>query len=239
MKERLQKIISASGYASRRAGEELIKAGRVTVNGETASLGDSADPDTDIVAVDGAVLSLYTDKKYIILNKPAGFVTTLSDEEGRKCVSELVSDVGTRVYPVGRLDMYSEGLLILTNDGEFANSLTHPSGLENKVYHVTVKGKCTPHSLKILRSPLNIDGYVITPAEVEVISENEGSAVLEVTIHEGRNRQIRKMCEQSGLKLIKLVRIKESCFELGGLPSGKWRYITEKELQDYRDNHIK
>lgn len=239
MKERLQKIISASGYASRRAGEELIKAGRVAVNGVTASLGDSADAATDEITIDGERISAVAEKTYIILNKPRGYVTTMSDEKGRKCVSELVTDVGRRIYPVGRLDMYSEGLLIMTDDGDFANTLMHPSGLENKTYHAWISGECPDSAIETLRSPLEIDGYRISPAEVSVCERHSASAILEITIHEGRNRQIRKMCEIAGLKLVRLKRIAESNFLLGDLPIGKWRFITDEELQEFYKNQAK
>lgn len=239
MKERLQKIISASGYASRRAGEELIKSGRVTVNGVVASLGDSADTECDEIAVDGISLTAVEQKTYIMLNKPRGYVTTMKDEQGRRCVAELVKDVGRRVYPVGRLDMYSEGLLIMTDDGDFANKLMHPAGLENKTYHVYISGKCSDKAIDIMRSQLDIDGYSIKPADVFVLDRNSTGAILEITIHEGRNRQIRKMCELAGLKLTRLRRISEANFLLGDLQPGKWRYISETELQEFFKNQAK
>ncbi|MCF0137836.1 MAG: rRNA pseudouridine synthase [Oscillospiraceae bacterium] len=236
MKERLQKIISSSGYASRRAGEELIRAGRVTVNGNVASLGDMADPDTDIVAVDGVSLTAVSRRTYIMLNKPRGYVTTMSDEKGRKCVAELVRDVGARVYPVGRLDMYSEGLLIMTDDGDFANRLMHPSGVESKTYHAYISGECSDEALRLLRSPLVIDGYKISPAKVTVLSRDPNGALLEICIHEGRNRQIRKMCEAAGIKLIRLRRVAEANFVLGSLKTGHWRHLTREELQVFFEN---
>lgn len=236
MKERLQKIISASGYASRRAGEELIRAGRVTVNGITASLGDCADTDCDIVAIDGVNIAVRAQKTYIMLNKPRGYVTTMQDEQGRKCVKELVKNVGTRVYPVGRLDMYSEGLLLMTDDGDFANKLMHPSREANKTYLAHIRGECTEASLNVLRSPLIIDGYRIRPADVEIAEKNADITVLKITIHEGRNRQIRKMCETAGLKLTRLIRISEANFSIGELKPGEWRNLTEKELQVFFSN---
>lgn len=236
MKERLQKIISASGYASRRAGEELIRAGRVTVNGIIASLGDCADTDCDTVAVDGVNIAVKAKKTYIMLNKPRGYVTTMQDEQGRKCVKELVKNVGTRVYPVGRLDMYSEGLLLMTDDGEFANKLMHPSREANKTYLAHIRGDCSEAALNVLRSPLIIDGYRIRPADVDVVEKNADITVLKITIHEGRNRQIRKMCEMADLKLTRLIRISEANFSLGELKSGEWRYLTEKELQAFFSN---
>lgn len=231
MKERLQKIISAAGVASRRAAEEVIKSGKVTVNGKTAKLGDSADIDTDIICIDGQTIGRRADKTYIMLNKPRGYVTTLSDEKGRPCITELIKDVGKRVYPVGRLDMYSEGLLILTDDGDFANRLMHPSHEMTKTYHAWVNGKCSVAALDRLRAPFNIDGYETKPADVEIIYSGDDYTQLSISIHEGRNRQIRKMCEQTGLKLTKLKRVAEGKLELGALKPSKWRVLTEQELQ--------
>lgn len=232
MKERLQKIISSSGVASRRAGEELIKAGKVSVNGVTAKLGDSADIDIDTICVDGLILNRQEKRTYIMLNKPRGYVTTLSDEKGRHCVSELVAEVGTRVFPVGRLDMYSEGLLIMTDDGELANKLMHPSAEVNKTYHAWIEGECSGEALAKLSSALVIDGYKIKPAEVEILHAHSEYTQLSITIHEGRNRQIRKMCAMCGLKLNRLMRVSEGSLQLGGLKAGKWRYLTETELQE-------
>ena len=232
MKQRLQKFISAAGIASRRGSEELIKTGKVTVNGIPAALGDSADPDTDVICVDGRLLARPAERTYIMLNKPRGYVTTLQDEKNRRCVSELVKDAGVRLYPVGRLDMYSEGLLIMTDDGDFANRLMHPSSQTDKTYHAWVKGKCSETALKVLGNPLVIDGYRIHPADVSVIKEAEDYTQLSVRIHEGRNRQIRKMCDCAGLKLTKLRRVAEGSLSLGQLRSGQWRYLTEEELQE-------
>ncbi len=232
MKERLQKIISSSGVASRRAGEELIKAGKVSVNGVTAKLGDSADIDIDTICVDGLILNRQEKRTYIMLNKPRGYVTTLSDEKGRHCVSELVADVGARVFPVGRLDMYSEGLLIMTDDGELANKLMHPSAEVNKTYYAWIEGECSSQALAKLGSALVIDGYKIKPAEVSVLQAKSEYTQLSITIHEGRNRQIRKMCQMCGLKLNRLMRVAEGSLQLGNLKAGKWRYLTGKELQE-------
>lgn len=232
MKQRLQKLISAAGMASRRSSEELIKAGRVTVNGIPASLGDSADPETDIICVDGHLLARHAERTYILLNKPRGYVTTLRDEKNRRCVSELVKDAGVRLYPVGRLDMYSEGLLIMTDDGEFANRLMHPKSHTDKIYYAWVKGRCSAHALEVLSSPLIIDGYRIRPAEVEIIKTGDDYTQLSIRIHEGRNRQIRKMCGCAGLSLTKLRRVGEGSLSLGELRPGQWRYLTEEELQD-------
>lgn len=232
MKQRLQKLISAAGMASRRRSDELIKAGRVTVNGVPAALGDSADPDIDIICVDGRLLERHDERTYIMLYKPRGYVTTLNDEKNRRCVSELVKDTGIRLYPVGRLDMYSEGLLIMTDDGELANRLMHPSSQTDKTYHAWVKGRCGETALEVLRSPLVIDGYRIRSAEVEIIKTAEDYTQLSICIHEGRNRQIRKMCDCAGLSLTKLKRVSEGCLSLGELRPGQWRYLTEEELQE-------
>ncbi len=232
MKQRLQKLISAAGMASRRRSEELIKAGKVTVNGIPAALGDSADPDIDIICVDGRLLLRPAERTYIMLYKPRGYVTTLRDEKNRRCVSELVKDAGVRLYPVGRLDMYSEGLLIMTDDGELANRLMHPSSQTDKTYHVWVKGRCSETALKVLGSPLVIDGYRIRPAEVELVKQTEEYTQLSIRIHEGRNRQIRKMCDCAGLRLTKLRRVSEGSLSLGELRPGQWRRLTEEELQE-------
>ena len=234
MTERLQKIISSSGLMSRRAAEELIAAGKVTVNGVTASTGDKADAEKDCILVDGKALPPAGEKIYIMLNKPKGYVTTLSDEKGRRNVSELVKDVGARLYPVGRLDMYSEGLLIMTNDGNFANRLMHPSHEIDKTYRTWVTGADIGWAVELLRCPMEIDGYLIRPARVDILVLQGNSAVLTVTIHEGRNRQVRKMCECAGLKVTRLLRVSEGGVELGTLKSGKWRRLTEEELKRLR-----
>lgn len=230
MKERLQKIISASGLMSRRAAEELIAAGKVSVNGATAALGDKAEAGIDRILVDGKVLPSAGEKLYIMLNKPRGYVTTLSDEKGRKNVSELVKELGTRLYPVGRLDMYSEGLLLMTNDGDFANRLMHPSHQVDKCYHTWVKGEDMGWAVELLRCPMEIDGYVTSPAQVDILELKGEEALLGITIHEGRNRQVRKMCEAAGLKVTRLMRVSEGGVELGTLKSGRWRRLTEEEL---------
>ncbi len=230
MKERLQKIISASGLMSRRAAEELIAAGKVSVNGVTAALGDKAEAGIDRILVDGKALPSAGEKLYIMLNKPRGYVTTLSDEKGRKNVSELVKELGTRLYPVGRLDMYSEGLLLMTNDGDFANRLMHPSHQVDKCYHTWVKGEDMGWAVELLRCPMEIDGYVTSPAQVDILELKGEEALLGITIHEGRNRQVRKMCEAAGLKVTRLMRVSEGGVELGTLKSGRWRRLTEEEL---------
>lgn len=226
MNERLQKILSARGLASRRGAEELISAGRVTVNGAAAKLGDSADPNKDIIMVDGQPLNDEPEKVYIMLNKPRGYVTTLSDEKGRKTAASLVADCGKRVHPVGRLDMDSEGLLLFTNDGELTNRLTHPSYEKEKTYIVYVEGQLGDNISK-LREPMLIDGYMTSGAKVSRVAEGR----LKITIREGRNRQVRKMCTQVGLKVLRLIRISEDGLELGKLPKGKWRYLEPWELE--------
>ena len=231
MKERLQKLISASGLMSRRAAEEAILSGRVLLNGHTAVPGDKADPDEDRILVDGAPLPCGGKKIYVMLNKPRGVVTSLHDEKDRPDVSGLVSDLGVRLYPVGRLDMYSEGLLLMTNDGEFANRVMHPSHECRKTYRTWVKGERIDRALARLRAPMEIDGYRIRPAEVELVSEDPGSALLSITIHEGRNRQVRKMCALAGLKVTRLMRTAEGELSLGDLKPGQWRFLTDDEVR--------
>ena len=238
MKERLQKIISASGIASRRHAEELICAGRVTCNGVVCKLGDCADAATDIILVDGKEIQIAADKVYILLNKPRGFVTTLSDEKGRKNVAQLVTGCGVRVYPVGRLDMDSEGLLLLTNDGAFANRMMHPSHNVDKTYLVWVTGYSTA-GLHKLKEPIILDGYQIRRPEVRLIASNAaGIAKLEITIHEGRNRQVRRMCDAAGMQVTRLQRISEGSLQLGNLPCGNWRYLTKEEIDRINAVHI-
>ena len=231
MTERVQKILASRGVCSRRKAEEMIAAGRVTCNGVVASLGDSADPDQDEILLDGIALPSQDDYVYILLNKPRGYVTTLSDEKGRKNAAQLVADCGKRVYPVGRLDMDSEGLLLFTNDGEFANSLMHPKHEVNKTYRVVVRGY-TDQGLEKLKEPVTLDGYTIRKPDVvlERKSQTSDRAELLVTIHEGRNRQVRRMCDLAGMKVLRLIRISEGKLQLGRLPSGKWRYLTAEEV---------
>ncbi len=230
MEERLQKIISAHGAASRRRAEELIAAGRVTVNGAAAVLGSRADPERDDIRIDGLPLRQKDRPVYIALNKPRGCVTTMNDDRGRPTVAELVSGLGVRVYPVGRLDMDSEGLLIMTNDGDFANRAAHPGGETSKTYIVTVTGTDIPASAEKMSQPMDIDGYIIRRAQVEVLSDAGGSGKLSVRIHEGRNRQVRKMCGKCGLAVKRLVRVTEGGVQLGDLQPGQWRYLTAEEI---------
>lgn len=230
MTERLQKILSARGICSRRKAEELISAGRVLVNGAVARLGCAADPETDEILVDGKPLPSQEQNVYIMLNKPRGFVTTLSDEKGRKNAAQLVADCGTRVYPVGRLDMDSEGLLLFTNDGEFANAMMHPKHEVNKTYCVTVRG-FTEEAMEKLKLPVTLDGYTIRRPDVRLLRQGEnGWALIEVTIHEGRNRQVRRMCDIAGMQVSRLQRVSEGELKLGNLQKGKWRHLTAEEV---------
>lgn len=233
MKERIQKILASRGIASRRRAEELVAAGRVTCNGQICHLGDSADPKTDTILLDGKPIPSGGKPLYIMLHKPRGFVTTLSDEKGRKNAAQLVADCGQRVYPVGRLDMDSEGLLLFTNDGEFANTLMHPKHEVNKVYRVTVKGY-SEKGVEKLKLPVTLDGYTIRPPDVSIIWTDGDTAELQVTIHEGRNRQVRRMCAIAGMTVKKLCRIVEGSLSLGDLPCGKWRYLTDEEMEGLR-----
>lgn len=233
MTERLQKILASRGIASRRKAEELIAQGRVTRNGTVAQLGDSADPDIDEILLDGKPLPSREALVYIMLNKPRGFVTTLSDEKGRRNAAELVADCGVRVYPIGRLDMDSEGLLLFTNDGEFADHLMHPRHEIEKIYEVWVTG-FEPGREVQLRRPITLDGYTIRPPKVKLVRSKDEKAVFLVTIHEGRNRQVRRMCQAAGLTVTRLRRVKEDSLELGQLPLGKWRHLTADEVASLR-----
>ena len=229
MKERLQKILSAAGVCSRRAAEGYLTAGRITVNGETAQLGQQADPETDDIWVDGVPLGREPEAVYLMLNKPRGYVTTVSDEQGRKTVMDLLTGIHTRVYPVGRLDRDSEGLLLLTNDGALTHRLLHPSHEVSKEYHVTVSGP-VEHAAENLRRIRDVAGMPIQPAEVRQLRRTGDRAELSVIIHEGRNRQIRRMCARCGLEVLRLQRVREHCLELGKLSLGQWRYLTAEEI---------
>mgnify|MGYP002672634254 CR=1 FL=1 len=238
MKERLQKLIASAGLCARRTAEEWIAAGRVCVNGAVASLGDRADPETDTVTVDGAPLPGKPGAVYLMLNKPRGYVTTLSDEYGRRTAAELVADCGVRVYPVGRLDRDSEGLLLFTNDGELAQRLLHPRHQVDKVYLVTVRGDIRGAAERLM-AITQLDGEPIAPAQAAEVTRHEGQAMLRVTIHQGKNRQVRRMCAQIGLHVVRLQRIQEDSLLLGDLPAGKWRYLTDKELQGLRGGEMR
>ena len=228
---KVQKYFSDCGVMSRRAAEEAIKKGLVRVNGEVVREGERIIPGVDLVEYNGVAVIPSADKKtYVLLNKPRGFVTTLSDEKGRRTVAELVASVGTRIYPVGRLDMDSDGLLLFTDDGELTNKLTHPRHEIPKIYHVTVSGKVSREKIDALSSPMIIDGYKILPVKTRVIDEGVSSSTLEMTLYEGRNRQIRKMCQQQNLKITRLCRVAIGNIRLGSLAVGKWRYLTPAEV---------
>ena len=230
-KIRLQKYFTDCGVLSRRAAEEEIKAGKVFVNGVRAELGDKVDPDEDTVEYRGKRIAPQGTQKhvYILLNKPCGVVTSAKDEKGRVCVTDLVK-CGTRVYPVGRLDLNSQGLILMTNDGELTNKLTHPRHEIPKIYEVDVVGKVTTEQLNTLNSSMTVDGYILLPVKTEFLSKNEKFTTLRMTLYEGRNRQIRKMCEQVGLKVAKLTRVAIGNITLGTLEYGKWRYLTKDEV---------
>ena len=229
MRERLQKLLSARGIASRRQAEQMIAQGRVLVNGRPAALGDRADPAADEITVDGRRLPPAQSFVYIMLNKPRGVVTTLSDEKGRKNAAQLVSGCGCRVWPVGRLDMDSEGLLLFTNDGSFSQAVAHPRGRVDKHYRVWVQGY-GPDRLAALSRPVVLDGYQIAKPEIRLLHAQGGRACLAVTIHEGRNRQIRRMCAMAGMGVTRLVRLGEGKLTLGSLKPGQWRYLTPAEV---------
>ena len=233
MAERLQKILSARGVASRRTAETWIQQGRVMVNGVPARLGDTADPEQDEILLDGKPLPQGQEPVYILLNKPRGYVTTLSDEQGRPNAAQLVADCGVRVYPVGRLDMDSEGLLLFTNDGAFANALMHPKHQVKKTYDVWVTGYVPGAEIRLAR-PIELDGYTIRKPEVKLFKAEGNRARLRVTIHEGRNRQIRRMCQAAGMTVTRLRRIREGSVWLGDLAPGAWRHLTREEVARLR-----
>ena len=231
MTERLQKLIARSGLCSRRAAEALLTEGRVTVNGAAARLGDKADPETDAIAVDGKPLTFAEPMVYLMLNKPRGYVTTLSDELGRRCVTDLLTGVEERVYPIGRLDRNSEGLLLFTNDGELANRIMHPASHINKVYRVTVRPDITDEQAAELSAGVKIGENTTTlPATVLILEKQPGRVVLQITISEGKNRQIRRMCEAVGLEVVRLKRIAVGPIKLGMLQPGHWRDLKPAEL---------
>ena len=228
---RLQKYLSDCGVASRRKSEELIEQGKVRVNGKVASIGEKIDPKHDTITVSGKKIVRQKTHTYIMLHKPRGFITTMSDEMDRKCVAQLIQDVPARVYPVGRLDRDSEGLLLFTNDGAFANAMTHPSKHVPKTYRVTVRPSITQEQLTALTQGVIIDDGVTAPAEVRVITKEENRVVLEIILYEGRNRQIRKMCEALGLEVARLRRTAIGTVKLGMLKQGDWRELTEDEVR--------
>lgn len=232
-KVRLQKFIADSGLMSRRAAEAEIERGNFSVNGHLASIGMKIDPASDVVAYKGKRIK-YEKKKYtyIMINKPRGYLSSTADDHGRKCVTDLLEGVDARVYPVGRLDLISEGMLLLTDDGELKNRLTHPSHTIPKIYRVKVSGSVSESQMDILTSPLVIDGYKIKPVDVIITGEDESGTVLKFTLFEGRNRQIRKMCEAAELTVKRLSRVSIGNLKLDGLPVGKWRYLEQSEV-DY------
>ena len=229
MRERLQKLIARAGVCSRRTAETLLTAGRVTVNGVAAQLGDKADAETDVIAIDGTAIAFAEPSVYLMLNKPRGYVTTLRDELGRATAAELVADCGVRVFPVGRLDKESEGLLLFTNDGALMQAMTHPSHQVDKTYEVTVTGQLEGAADR-LSAVTELDGEPIVPAQVEIMERRQGQALLRVTIHQGKNRQIRRMCPQVGMQVTRLRRVSEDALTLGDLKPGQWRYLTDAEV---------
>lgn len=232
MEDRLQKILSAAGVCSRRKAEEYITAGRVTVNGAVAALGDRADPARDQIALDGCPVGRTAQRTVLMLYKPRGVVTTLSDERGRKTVAQLVADCPARVWPVGRLDMDSEGLLLLTDDGDLTNRLTHPRHEVEKEYLVWVTG-CTPEGLDRLAQPMTLDGQPLHPAGVKTLRREGERTVLSVVIHEGKNRQVRRMCAACGMTVRRLKRVREGRLTLDRtLRPGQWRPLTAAELDN-------
>ena len=230
MTERLQKIIARAGVCSRRGAEELLRQGRVFVNGAQAALGDQADPEQDEITVDGKLLHAAPQAVYLMLHKPRGYVTTLKDEYGRQTAAELVEGCGERVFPVGRLDKESEGLLLFTNDGALMQSLIHPSGEVDKTYRVTVRGELE-NAVQRLGALRDVEGEPIRPAQVRLLERRTKELVLEIVIHEGKNRQIRRMCRQCGMEVARLQRTAEHTLMLGDLPAGQWRYLTEEEVR--------
>ena len=232
-KIRLQKYMADAGIMSRRAAEEEIKNGNVSINGHVAELGAKIDPRNDVISYRGKRIR-YEKKEYtyIMMNKPRGYLCSTTDDRGRKCVTDLLDGVDARVYPVGRLDLVSEGILLLTDDGELKNRLTHPKHTIGKVYRVKVAGKVSDEQMEILSSPLVIDGYKIQPVTVSISGEDDSGTVLKMTLFEGRNRQIRKMCEAADLTVKRLSRISIGNLKLDGLPVGKWRYLEQHEV-DY------
>lgn len=230
-KVRLQKFLAESGVASRRKSEELIEQGKVKVNGNIAHIGDKINPKKDTVTVNGKKIVKQKSHTYIMLHKPRGFITTMSDEMERKCVAELIKDVPGRVYPVGRLDRDSEGMLLFTNDGEFANAMTHPTRHVPKTYRVTVRPSINEEQVTKLTTGIMIDDRMTSPCEVRIVTREEGRVVLEIILHEGRNRQIRKMCEEVGLEVARLKRTAIGSIKLGMLKQGDYRELTEDEVR--------
>ena len=235
---RLQKFIAQCGIASRRKAEEMITQGKVKINGKTAVLGDKVTSADKVTLSGRRIVMPKTHYRYIMLNKPRGFVTTMSDERGRKCVAELVSNVGERVDPIGRLDKDSEGLLIFTNDGEFANKVMHPRNNIYKIYRVTVRPSISEDQLVKLETGVELDGKKTAPAIVHVVHQEPGRVVLEMILHEGKNREIRRMCDAVGLEVARLKRTQIGGVKMGMLKQGDWRDLTEKEVKNLLVNPI-
>ena len=235
---RLQKMISQCGIASRRKAEEMIAQGHVKVNGKVAKLGDKVMPSDKVFLKGKRIIMPKSDHCYIMLNKPRGFITTMSDERGRKCVAELIKDVEQRVYPIGRLDKDSEGMLIFTNDGEFANKIMHPKNSVYKIYRVTVRPSINEDQLVKLETGVDIDGQKTAPAQVHVIHKEQNRVVLEMILHEGKNREIRKMCEAVGLEVARLRRTQIGGVKMGMLKQGDWRLLTDNEVKKLLSNPV-
>ena len=232
---RLQKFIAECGVASRRSAEKIIESGRVTVNGEIVDyMGCTIDPDIDEVCVDGNILRVENKKYYIMLNKPKNYVTTVSDDLGRPTVMHLVSDINARIYPVGRLDFDTTGLLIMTNDGDFANVLTHPRHTVNKTYIARIDKMLSEEQLQRLQRGIELDGVMTAPARAEIIKRPKHGFEVKITIHEGRNRQVRRMLEAVGVNVMSLKRISVGSLTLGNLPEGKWRALSDAEINKLR-----
>ncbi len=230
MEERLSKLLSRHGIASRREAEGWIQSGRVSVNGQPARLGQRVEEGRDQVCVDGKPIAPPPKRVCLMLHKPRGYVTTRSDEQGRRCVMDLIAGCGYHLYPVGRLDLNSEGLLLMTNDGDLAYHLTHPSHEVEKEYHVRVSGAVN-RALGVLNRPMTIDGERLQPARVKVLRRGQDSTLLSVTIRQGKNRQVRRMCKAAGLTVHRLRRVREGALSLGSLPCGSWRWLTEEETE--------
>lgn len=233
---RLQKYLAMCGVASRRASEEIILQGRVKINGEKCTMLGTKVADGDVVSLDGEEIKLEEKKYYIMLNKPVGYMTTVSDEQGRPTVMDLISDISKRVYPVGRLDCNTEGLLLMSNDGDFTHKVTHPKHKLDKTYEVFVSGNAEKNAIRKLEHGVFIDGKKTAPAVVDIVDFGKNSALLTITIHEGRNRQVRKMCASVGFKVMGLKRISEGGLSLGNLPLGKWRHLTNAEIKRILSN---
>jgi 23S rRNA pseudouridine2605 synthase len=235
-RQRIQKILSARGIASRRKAEKMILEGRVCINGIKATIGQSATPEIDKITVDGIELDTEPEHVYLMLNKPAGYLTTVDDDRGRKTVMELIRDAGTRIYPIGRLDLNTEGLLLFTNDGNFANEIMHPSFNKQKTYLVNIRGDITT-AVELLRKPIIIDDYTVCATAVEIVNKTENTGTIKIEIAEGRNRQIRKMCTACNLTVKSLKRISIGSLELGTLKPGHWRYLTDEEVEYEQNQH--